>query len=644
MQIDALVLYNHEGEMRTIRFKPGRLNIITGESGTGKSSIIGILRFLLGGDSPNVPIGPIQDTVRWYGLLAHVGNTRFFVGRPAPAHGATTSKAFFSAGATEAPPFSVLENNATSSDVIERIGSLIGISENQHIPPATQTRRPLSANLKHALYYCFQGQGEIANPDLLFHHQNLDFHKQAIRDTLPYFLGAQDPDILRKRQELAEIRHKLRRTRSKLEEAQTARRLGIEQAIGLIENARASGLMSSNIVPQDTGQAVEILSGLLVAEESPDSVDDADLDGEIEQLISSRSALRDELRSLNEKIRGLDEYARVGADYSGELDEHRVRLASIGLISDQEKESKCPVCNTALSSSSARSNIFRHLEIVSHRIESAHRDIPRINQKREELLESRKKIRAELSSVSAALEGLVKTDELREVMRKSWQQQSYVRGRISQYLETVNLADDHTLSKLEREVRDLEQCSSRLSEELNSEGVRSKVYSMLNVVSRRMTELAQSFPLEHSEIGVGIDPYRLTVVAATPKGPAYMDAGAIGSGMSWVGYHLTAYLALQDYFINADRPVPRFIFFDQASQAFFPPDRPVDGDVFKLSDADRVNTLKLYEMMYSSVLRLKGSLQIIAVDHADFPDWWFSDSVIEVWRGGKALIPGSWIR
>ena len=229
-------------------------------------------------------------------------------------------------------------------------------------------------------------------------------------------------------------------------------------------------------------------------------------------------------------------------------------------------------------------------------------------------------------------------------MRKSWQQQSYVRGRISQYLETVNLADDHTLSKLEREVRDLEQCSSRLSEELNSEGVRSKVYSMLNVVSRRMTELAQSFPLEHSEIGVGIDPYRLTVVAATPKGPAYMDAGAIGSGMSWVGYHLTAYLALQDYFINADRPVPRFIFFDQASQAFFPPDRPVDGDVFKLSDADRVNTLKLYEMMYSSVLRLKGSLQIIAVDHADFPDWWFSDSVIEVWRGGRALIPGSWIR
>ncbi|MGN7200359.1 DUF3732 domain-containing protein [Arthrobacter sp. SAFR-044] len=32
-----------------------------------------------------------------------------------------------------------------------------------------------------------------------------------------------------------------------------------------------------------------------------------------------------------------------------------------------------------------------------------------------------------------------------------------------------------------------------------------------------------------------------------------MDAGAIGSGRSWVGYHLTAYLALHRYFISSGR-------------------------------------------------------------------------------------------
>ncbi|NNG35297.1 DUF3732 domain-containing protein [Nakamurella aerolata] len=154
--------------------------------------------------------------------------------------------------------------------------------------------------------------------------------------------------------------------------------------------------------------------------------------------------------------------------------------------------------------------------------------------------------------------------------------------------------------------------------------------------------MAQSLPLEHSDHGVRIDPYRLTVVADTLHGPAYMDGGAIGSGMSWVGYHLTAYLALQEYFIEMNRPVPRFIVFDQPSQAFFPRDRTTGGDVAKLSDTDRDNTRKLYKLMYNAVAQSEGRLQIIAFDHADFSDPWFQESIIELWYDGTALIPREW--
>ena len=37
---------------------------------------------------------------------------------------------------------------------------------------------------------------EIANPDILFHRQNREWMPQTIRDTLPYFLGAQGADDL----------------------------------------------------------------------------------------------------------------------------------------------------------------------------------------------------------------------------------------------------------------------------------------------------------------------------------------------------------------------------------------------------------------------------------------------------------------
>ena len=201
------------------------------------------------------------------------------------------------------------------------------------------------------------------------------------------------------------------------------------------------------------------------------------------------------------------------------------------------------------------------------------------------------------------------------------------------------------IEPLKHELATLGERADVLTEELDPETLRSAVESQLAIVSRRMTALARELPLEHSEHGVRIDPQRLTVVADTLQGPAYMDAGAIGSGMSWVGYHLTAYLALQDFFIAAGRPVPSFLVLDQPSQAFFPRDRQEGGDLSELSDTDRDNTRKLYKMVHDVTETLGGSLQVIAFDHADFTeDQWFQDSIVETWRNGVALIPQSWIR
>ena len=84
------------------------------------------------------------------------------------------------------------------------------------MPAFGQTRHALSASFVHSLIYCFQGQGEIANPDILFHRQNREWMPQTIRDTLPYFLGAQGADDLRRREELVERRRELRRLNQRL--------------------------------------------------------------------------------------------------------------------------------------------------------------------------------------------------------------------------------------------------------------------------------------------------------------------------------------------------------------------------------------------------------------------------------------------
>ena len=108
--------------------------------------------------------------------------------------------------------------------------------------------------------------GRIAGGEILFHHQNRDFQKQAIRDTFPYFLGAQNADALRKREELTELRRAVRRQRLRLEEARAVRDAGVGRAAGLVAEARASGLLSTDTMPINAGEAFELLSAVLAGD------------------------------------------------------------------------------------------------------------------------------------------------------------------------------------------------------------------------------------------------------------------------------------------------------------------------------------------------------------------------------------------
>jgi hypothetical protein len=217
-----------------------------------------------------------------------------------------------------------------------------------------------------------------------------------------------------------------------------------------------------------------------------------------------------------------------------------------------------------------------------------------------------------------------------------------LKGKIAEYLSSVVDLSSEELEAQRAEVLRLETAVRELEVSLDPELVRSRVESSIARISRDITAIAAHLGLGYSESGVRLDANRLTVVADTPAGPAYLDAGQIGSGLNWVGYHLAVYLSLQRYFIEQDRPVPRFVLIDQPSQAFFPPDRQTGGDLEELSDTDREHTKDLYQLMFDEVQARQGSLQLIVLDHADFEDQWFQDAVVQRWRDGEALIPSSW--
>ncbi len=338
-------------------------------------------------------------------------------------------------------------------------------------------------------------------------------------------------------------------------------------------------------------------------------------------------------------------YADADQSHVTELAEQHARLASIGLVPDGQVDARCAMCDQALGDdrSSERAAIERTLGRAERRLSLAHRDRPRIEQARAALLDRQRALRDEIRDTDRALDALSSQDEVVMRARDAVNVQSYVRGRIAQYLDGTEDTGDTEIEALRAEVRGAEQVVGELADDLDVDELRSRTTSLLRNVSRQMTTWAQELELEHSQDGAHIDLDRLTIVADTPDGPAYMDRGEIGSGMNWVGCHLTAYLALQRFFIEHARPVPAFIVLDQPSQAFFPRDREAGGDLSELTDTDRENTRRLYELTHRVVEQMGGGLQVIALDHADFEDDWFAESVVERWRDGEALIPGTWL-
>ena len=641
MQLDKLVLYNRGGDTRPIALNSGALNVITGDSRTGKSSLINIVRFLLGSGSPNVPFGPIQQTVAWYALHAHVGNTQLFIARQAPPGDHESNDAMLVIGDIATPSLEELEHNTSRGALRDYLGGLLGLEDNLNQPALGQTRHALSASFVHSLFYCFQGQGEIANPDILFHRQNREWMPQTIRDTLPYFLGAQGADDLRRREELVERRRELRRLNQRLRAAEAERSAGLDRAGALLAESVDVGLLVERPDVPDLASARLELRRVL---DNPIAMAQAvESGGEFDRLRDRRRQLSDQVRDLGEQVRALEQFADADHSHAAELTEQHARLASIGLIPAEGSEATCALCGQPLDQDpDARASIERALGRAERRLELARRDTPRIDEARRALVDQQRAARDEIRDVDQALNALAARDELVQRTQEAVNVQSYVRGRIALYLDSSADTGDEELEQLRRDVARAEETVAALAEALDSDAVRSRTTSLLRTVSRQMTTWAQQLDLEHSSDGALIDLDRLTIVADTPNGPAYMDAGGIGSGMNWVGYHLTAYLALQRFFIEHQRPVPSFIVLDQPSQAFFPRDRETGGDLDELTDTDRENTRRLYELTFQVVNQLGGGLQVIALDHADFDDDWFANSVVQRWRGGEALIPRHW--
>lgn len=641
-QIFNILVYGTNGQIRSIELKPDAVNIITGRSGTGKSALIHIVDYCLGRKECNVYAGVIRKYVEWYAVKLQISSGEIFIARRNPEPGKESSEdIYIERGTTLSfPEARNLTKNSNLDTLTSILNQILGIGEYAHEPKAGQTRKTGTADIGKALFYCFQEQSEIDDQKFLFHRQGEPFLPQSIKDYLPYFLGAITDEFIQNKEELRKLNRKLKQVESRIAERNRLKGQNFERAFALLNEAKSVDLIAADEPLQASWDNVRQLIEAALARNIDSDPAEPNVDV-LNDLFDRQQQIRESYRIAAAELRSLKDLKRSSNGFGSEMEEQKSRLESINIFGHTSDPNSCPLCSSTLPSAVPSAEAIRaSLTDIDSQLEAVTNDTPHLDAmiaKTEDQLADIKRL---LDEVKTSIISLQTTDQRISDLRDFSSRRAMIKGRLSLYLENmpakvVDDSDDKLeAEKLAEQIRAIEAV-------LNDEALAERLESILSLVSAQITSLARKLEIEHSDSPMRLDLKKLTIVADhADEGPIPMPK--MGSGETWVGLHLVTHLALHNWFFKKQRPVPQFLFLDQPSQAYFPPDTSAETvrDEIEVTNPDRQSVIRMFKLIVEET----KNFQVIVTEHADIREDWYQALVRENWWAGTLkLVPIEWI-
>jgi hypothetical protein len=635
MQIKALAIYSHDGQRKVLEFRTGALNIVSGLSNTGKTTLVKIVDFCFGRGRALLPTGPIKNKVAWMALHLESEAGELVVARPAPT-GQTSQRAMVLVGTDLLlPESSELAVNSDRTALRRQLDRLAGLGAYEQM--SYGSRDVLRPGIQHGILFCLQTQTELISDQYLFHRQDDAAIARDLRELFPFFLGAIDEDRLDEQHRLNAARRALQTEERRLARLEARPGASSQREQALLREAIKLGLIADADYAPDERRAV--LAGLA----KPAEAEDAGEAPEAAPQVPLRRRVQDarqQLRVLKERRAAL---AQIGSDGTDHRHEAEIQLGRLGVLPVGDNDSatdSCPLCGAELQAGDTTVAALvadaRRLDAKIGALAEATSDLAAAEAQLQEEVDAAD---GELKAALAELEAAVGAEEAAKVEARAAERRSYLRGAISEYLRVADTTAAEDGTALRARIDELGREISALEHSADPSAIRAETEARLDVVAADMTAWARELQLEHANDGIArIGRTTLTVEMSTSSGRMRLDE--IGGGANHVGYNIVAHLGLHRHFIRARRPVPRFIVFDQPSLPFFPTNVPRDEGA---ADVDWDTVKRYIETINRIVEAQDGDLQVLVTEHALFPDEeWFRDALLADWHGDEKLVPMEW--
>lgn len=642
---------------RIIPFEPGKINVISGENGTGKSTLIWIVDYCLGSEKCSIPVGLIRDLTGWFGLHLKLANTEMIIARRNPEDQQSTTDLYWNEGLKLEVP-TIVQKNARVDDLKNRFNQIA------HLPSLDFSTddvvgyagRPSSRDMAA---FNFQPQHIVANPYTFFFKADTTEHREKLRIIFPLVLGSIDATTLAKQRELKDAEREYDKLRRELEARTTAARAWEAEVESYYLQAKGLGLLADAPSP---GPDWGLDKYLLELRRVPDSVRQMDLpevregtneaaSREFVRVAAEEDQLAQDTGSLKRRLDKIEQLSASLNDYGSSFTSQEDRLDGVGWLEEKLRDNhECPVCAAVHTDGNARLTELQTLAREMKTLAVSVRQAPaKLDQEQANLRQELRDKETLLSRARQKRKFLEERTAAFAAQRQRVRQIYLFVGRVEQALE--NVMSSRNVDDLQDKAKALAERLARLRKELDGKSRQDRLNAAIDRVSARIADYAKNLRLEHATENVRLNTRELTLQFRPLSGRTDF-LWEVGSGQNWVGYHLAGLLALHEHFNGLPQnPVPRFLMIDQPSQVYFPEawptmDQTPSGNKPSERSPDIEGVRRIFAALSEFMTVLKGQFQVIVTEHAGSITWQGIDNVhlVANWREGHDdfLIPAEW--
>lgn len=658
--IEQLVLWpvDEKKKVHKLGFAQGKINIVHGRSGTGKSSIIAIIDYCLGASRCSIPVGVIRDTVDWFGLVINVRGSSFLIARKTPG-GRQTSKDFFLRPIEDELPTKLIANH-NDTQFKQAFNNLVRLtnlplSDGEDI--GQHEGRP---SYRDMAAFNFLPQHIVANPNTLFYKADSYDHKERLKKVMPFALGIIDSEYVTKERE----RNQLQRQHDDLVKQQDVRRrsmTSLDAEVGELWNQSVELGLVRNEGASTTEKRVSKLrevnsrflsDGLAETLQVPNF-------SFTNQKYKEAQTLEEELQrkvdALRREIRGYERMSQRAIDFTDAIQLEQSRVVNLDWLKNHlGSENECIVCG---SHTNQLHGAVSRLEVEVNRISGlsqAFFENPIVDK---EIEVSKMRLFEVQEQLHAARMARLKLQPKDSSTKDSLSQVYVLMGRIQALL--MSFAAMNNTDDMGGRIADIADKLRVLEEYFKLSGKAAREAEVDKKLSGLIETYATGFKLEQRGT-ISLDKNELTLSFRQSGDTKKEYLWEVGSGANWMGYHIATFLALHQFFSQdelSNSPVFSFLVIDQPSQVYFPSAasgaNQLDADAEGLKkikverDVDVNATKRIFEMLATGLSAAKHRYQIIVLEHADDSIWGAVSNTLEVanWKAeGIGLIPKDWQR